>query len=332
MCSLYVDGKENGGDSLKHGSPKPSRKVKNFHSHRESGSNNNYKKSSKAPNKSRKQIITSKHAIGDSSPPKIRRILSKESKPWKMLKDVEEDSKREAMLPIAAEVVTKVEEDNIVPQDEIERMLNPVTTEPSVINAARSIWQDGEDGESQGCGAVSNLWQFDSDSTELIEAISVVRDGEDESSDFDMIEQSLASIKFCENIPTGCKDSKSMQFYEDNPFSYLIQHTSVSSAQTNIDPQPVSYTCKHCHESYEIVLDVESEKMSKSQPSTGILSLTDSRLNFDWCKYHPPPWLYPDFQAQDKTDNQLEKKTGCDCEFCRHQIWNSTCQWCATPL
>ena len=198
----------------------------------------------------------------------------------------------------------------------------------------RSLWDEpSADTNSQGS---ESLWQFDitdnahGELTDPNSEHSSLETGQD-SVDYTLLEQSLASLKFCEDLPDASEGSRLMPLFRENPFSHMILNSKVAVEESSQTAAPfLDSCCKHCQEAYEVVLDMESSPRDKTYDYP-ILKQVDSRLNFDWCNYHPPLWPLDDECESDKSGSMCSRYP-CDCEFCRSRIWSRTCRTCGTPL
>jgi len=150
-----------------------------------------------------------------------------------------------------------------------------------------------------------------------------------DDSDYEDIEEKLASFRFCEEVDI-MPDCRLKGLLEENPFSNMIRNTDYAKASASATPGQQMRPCKHCQQSYEICLDVELPTASRQQHCISILGKTDSRLNFDWTQYNPPPWLV--FPEEPSESNRSPHRTSCDCDYCRSRIWRRHCRWCHTPL
>ena len=148
--------------------------------------------------------------------------------------------------------------------------------------------------------------------------------------DYDMIEQSLASLKFCEDVDENdLEGSRFAPLFRENPFCYMMKHGTHTASSAENGVRMDAFTCQHCEETYEIVLETEAKTTPKYY--SNLFSHIDSRLDFDWTKYHPPPWA-SSLKNQAALTTCTEPKEGCDCDFCRSRIWRRACKWCGTPM
>lgn len=291
----------------------------------------------------------------------------KERKPWKVLLDVDKLPPSISNSSPAYVSNNDAEPPQFISPD----LLNEVLTGGPSMDV-KHLWDNPTD-NSNGvwdfqCGAEGGLQtvengdkiclplplRYDSGEKEVVdECAAVKRDdcllgaaGEEEHREviplyynegsedyYQEIEQSLANMSMCEEMSDGCEKSKLLPMFRDNPFSYMLQHgdfTSMAQDERETLQPNQSLTCKHCQETYEISLDLE---LDEQKEFPGVLGLVDSRLNFDWCKYHPPPSWYP--TTGDNGDAAIhgnnETSSGCDCEFCRSRIWRRACKSCGTP-
>lgn len=219
------------------------------------------------------------------------------------------------------------------------------TYDQSNLESASTLWTPGKEGSS-------NPWEFDElgatcmspemdrfapglfPSSEFTKA-SANANGDDVcqakswNADYDMIEQSLASFKFCEDISEEPTGSRLAPLFRENPFCYMMKHGTHADNDAGDRVRKDAFTCRHCEETYEVVL--ESEAKTPQKYYSNLFNHVDNRLDFDWTKYHPPPW-------STSYDNSTEQRTctvptlECDCDYCRSRIWRKSCKWCGTPM
>ncbi|XP_067947224.1 uncharacterized protein [Watersipora subatra] len=201
-------------------------------------------------------------------------------------------------------------------------------------NQLRTLWE--EDAE---VAPVSLLWNDDfqaesglSTENDFVSGFSKTVDNEDDDSkadiDYSLLEQSMASLKFCEDLPSTCQGSRLMPMFCENPISSMI--LSTSDVEETTDRAESALICNHGMEAYEIFLDCESS----SEPELykhRLLREIDSTLNFDWCRYQPTSWIDGNQYGSEKS-NSLTSRYSCHCEFCRSRAWARTCEICRTPL
>lgn len=271
-----------------------------------------------------------------------------EAKPWKHLEPVTFDS-----VPVSGEVQAGPCEPEVAGSGDwlSEELLQAVlakddTEELMSTDQLKTLWD--EESVSAAGDKDAFLWAFDAGAGLTGAASAEGATGETldlvspdlapevmakpVATDYELIEQSLASLKLCEDLPDDSQDSKLMPIFRENPFSYMISNSKCEASNAL---SAETFSCKHCEEAYEVVLDLESpsSKMPKSLWLCGfdLLRSVDSRLNFDWCKYNPPPWAMGDDDDVARADDS-NSISSCGCDFCRSRIWSRVCRVCGTPL
>lgn len=261
-------------------------------------------------------------------------LRTKEVKPWKHLEPAITD------VPVkrASTPLPTVEADAHawLPEGVLETVLaTDVEDQPLSDDKLRCLWNDVAVGDKQEDEAT--FWKFVGTGDPELSvdcSTSTVAAVEDMSpvTDYQFIEQSLASLHFCEDLPEPSCDSKLMPLFHENPISYMIaQSGSENRSLDNLTSSAQPFSCKHCQEAYEVVLDLEMPT-NKKPCRVDLLRPVDSRLDFDWCKYNPPPWAATGDSRVELDNTVAPSGCSCSCEFCRSRTWVYTCKVCRTPL
>lgn len=315
----------------------------------------------------RKDVESQRSKIGQDHR-KPKHIKTKESKPWKHLPDIKSRMAGSATPNLVKHIEKEIGSTKCEPfiSDEILADLLgdvPILTAETVVsdkadeNATRAFW-DSDITETQ-CRS-DKTWEYSectstrpkirANTADTIHLLSHTvlphsdiplsahletdvmnsegAEAKNWGSDYDMLEQSLASLKFCEDIEEdGVQGSRFAPLFRENPFCYMMKHGTHSSSDAENSVRTDAFTCRHCEETYEIVLETEAKTTPKYY--SNLFNHIDSRLDFDWTKYHPPPWASVDDQSERTKCSKLSN--GCDCDFCRSRIWRQSCKWCGTP-
>lgn len=294
---------------------------------------------------------------------KPKPIKIRDSKPWKHLPDVKTEKTPQVCAQNQQKTVTTVS-DPLIPEDILTSILGDVPVISAEVDnkpdmaKLSSLWDTGDISAAAPCKP-NNLWEFTdclstrpkmipvlnddnlyqanersltSDATSEAPSVTEfdhVQHSKAWNSDYNLIEQSLASFKFCEDVGDELEGSRLAPLLRENPFCYMVKHGTPSTFDTDAGVHMNPFTCRHCEETYEIVLESEAE--TPTPYTSKLFDHIDSRLDFDWTKYHPPPWSST---AEDASERRsvVEFNFACDCEFCRSRIWRKSCKWCGTPL
>lgn len=292
------------------------------------------------------------------------------SKPWKQLADVEPHMNGASIGTVvephmngaSVDTVAKEEKKNVITTDEDCLRLSPsdlediLSSDVSLVSHAPTftpvndvVWTESADAHADwpfistsdissevSCQTQtqpnSSVKQVES-SAGLTVADTATRSEMARSwrDDYQEVEEQMSRLLFCEDLEEGPTGSRYLNLFRENPLAHGIRTGCLRSQVEMEVVNPELMNCKHCEQSYEVVLESELTTSSKPVYRSNLLRHADSRLNFDWTKYHPPPWS----RYQDETDsetNTSKPTISCDCEFCRSRVWRRACRWCATPL